>query len=78
MEVVRKKPKIIMGYSDTTTLLSYFNQLGLVTLHGPMIMSGFSQWVSLGETFHNHIKTFYLKIQSIMFIRPLAHIVRDI
>jgi len=56
-ENIRKNPKIIIGYSDTTTLLTYFNQLGLITLHGPAIMAGFSQWNSLGEKFQEHIKT---------------------
>lgn len=56
-EVIQKNPKIIIGYSDTTTLLTYFNQLGLVTLHGPAIMAGFSQWDALGQKFQKHIKT---------------------
>ncbi len=56
-DVIRKNPKIIIGYSDATTLLTYFNQLGLVTLHGPAIMVGFSQWEALGKKFHEHIKT---------------------
>ncbi len=56
-EIIRKNPKIIMGYSDTTTLLTYFNQLGLVTLQGPTIMAGFSQWNSLGQKFQEHVKT---------------------
>lgn len=54
---IRKNPKIIIGYSDTTTLLTYFNQFGLITLHGPAIMAGFSQWDYLGEKFQEHIKT---------------------
>ncbi len=57
VEIIRKNPKIIIGYSDTTTLLTYFNQLGLVTLHGPAIMAGFSQWDALGKNFQEHIKT---------------------
>ena len=55
-DTIRKNPKIIIGYSDTTTLLTYFNQLGLVTLHGPAIMAGFSQWDSLGKKFQEHIR----------------------
>ncbi|MHA2251324.1 MAG: S66 family peptidase [Candidatus Kariarchaeaceae archaeon] len=42
-EIITNNPKILMGYSDTTTLLAYLNQWGLVTLHGPSIMAGFSQ-----------------------------------
>lgn len=55
--VIRKNPKIIIGYSDATTLLTYLNQLGLVTLHGPTIMAGFSQWAALGKNFQEHVKT---------------------
>lgn len=62
-ETIRKNPKIIIGYSDTTTLLTNFNQLGLVTLHGPAIMAGFSQWDALGKEFQKHIK-------SILFNNP--------
>ncbi len=57
LDIIKKNPKIILGYSDTITLLTYFNQMGLVTLHGPAIMAGFSQWDSLGKSFQEHIKT---------------------
>ncbi|HLP80265.1 MAG TPA: S66 peptidase family protein [Acidobacteriota bacterium] len=36
-------PKIIMGYSDSTTFLSYFAGLGLPTFNGPTVMAGLSQ-----------------------------------
>src|SRR5437870_13753551 len=55
-EVIRSNPKILMGYSDTTTLLSYCNQLGLVTFHGPSIMAGFSQMESSPASFATHVK----------------------
>ena len=60
-EIITKNPKIILGYSDTTTLTTYLNQLGLVTLNGPSIMAGFSQWDALGTSFQKHIKTILLK-----------------
>ena len=55
-EIVKNNPKIFLGYSDTTTMNCYFNQSGLVTLNGPSIMAGFSQWDSLGKDFQEHIK----------------------
>ncbi|MBP6974566.1 MAG: LD-carboxypeptidase [Candidatus Pacebacteria bacterium] len=55
-EVIQNNPKILIGYSDTTTLLTYLNQLGLVTFHGPSIMAGFSQAESLPESFTQHIQ----------------------
>ena len=54
-EAIRSNPKVLMGYSDTTTLLSYCNQLGLVTFHGPSIMAGFSQMENLPATFTAHV-----------------------
>ena len=38
-EVIEKNPKIFVGYSDITTLLTAINQkTGLVTFHGPLIL----------------------------------------
>ena len=53
-KVIIENPKIIMGYSDTTTLLAYGNLQGLITLHGPAIMAGFSQMENLPERFKSH------------------------
>lgn len=54
-DIISSNPKIFMGYSDTTTMLTYFNQLGLVTFHGPSIMAGFSQMESLPQIFKQHV-----------------------
>jgi muramoyltetrapeptide carboxypeptidase len=38
LETIKAHPKIFVGYSDLTTLLTYFSDaLGLVTFHGPMV-----------------------------------------
>jgi muramoyltetrapeptide carboxypeptidase len=38
LEKIKAHPKIFVGYSDQTTLLTYFlDQAGLVTFHGPMV-----------------------------------------
>ncbi|HCL00962.1 MAG TPA: LD-carboxypeptidase [Lachnoclostridium phytofermentans] len=43
-DMIRKHPKIFVGYSDITNLLSAFFQLcGFVTFHGPMVASNFLQ-----------------------------------
>jgi muramoyltetrapeptide carboxypeptidase LdcA involved in peptidoglycan recycling len=55
-KVVRSNPKIVMGYSDTTTLLAYCNRLGLVSFHGPSVMAGLSQIGSLSPSFTSHVK----------------------
>lgn len=55
-ETIAANPKILMGYSDTTTLLTYANQLGLVTFNGPSIMAGFAQAKTLPPTFSRHVR----------------------
>jgi len=57
IDTIKNNPKIILGFSDTTTLNSYINQMGLVTLNGPSIMAGFSQWSSLEKSFQEHVQT---------------------
>lgn len=40
---IKSHPKIFMGASDVTTLLTYFTDaIGLVTFHGPMVTKSFS------------------------------------
>ncbi len=51
------KPKILMGYSDTTTLLTYANQHGWVTMHGPSVMAGLSQMAAFPASFRGHLET---------------------
>jgi len=43
LKLIRRNPKIFLGYSDVTTLLTYLNdQLGIVTFHGPMVTKDFA------------------------------------
>ncbi len=43
LELIRQNPKIFVGYSDVTTLLTYINDAtGLLTFHGPMVTKDFS------------------------------------
>lgn len=57
LEIIKNNPKILMGYSDTTTLLTYINQLGLVTFNGPSVMAGFSQAGALPTGFIEHVRS---------------------
>jgi len=42
IEMIKKNPKIFIGYSDITTIHSALNQkAGLITFHGPMASSNF-------------------------------------
>jgi muramoyltetrapeptide carboxypeptidase LdcA involved in peptidoglycan recycling len=54
-DLILAHPKLLMGYSDTTTLLSYLSAQGLVTFHGPSIMAGIAQIESLGEPYKSHL-----------------------
>lgn len=69
-EIIKSNPKILMGFSDTTTLLTYGNQLGLVTFHGPSIMAGFSQLKYLPSAFTDHIKTMLFEASSTYQYKP--------
>ena len=39
---LQRHPKIFVGYSDVTTLLTWFTAAGLVTFHGPMVTKDFA------------------------------------
>src|SRR3989344_771724 len=39
-EIIANNPKILMGYSDTSTLHVFANLQGLITFYGPSIMAG--------------------------------------
>lgn len=44
IEVIRRNPKIFVGYSDITSLLTYFcDQADMVTFHGPMLVSDYAE-----------------------------------
>src|SRR3954466_3750684 len=48
LNVVRENPKIFVGYSDATTLLTWFTDAAkLVTFHGPMITRDFDDAADL-------------------------------
>jgi len=44
-DLIRRNPKIFVGYSDITALhLAIGKRTGLVTFHGPVVLSGFSAY----------------------------------
>ena len=55
-KVIAENPKILMGYSDTSTLHLFANLQGLITFYGPSIMAGFSQMDSLPKSFKSHVQ----------------------
>ncbi len=71
-QTITKNPKFLMGYSDTTILTTFCNQLGLVTFNGPCVMAGFSQMDALGDTFKKHITDFLFDKYSSYTYTPYA------
>ncbi len=57
---VTSNPKLLMGFSDFTTLLAYVAVLGNVTYHGPAIMAGIAQATALGTEYVAHLRTFLM------------------
>lgn len=57
-EVILPTPKLLMGFSDSTTFLSYLNTLGLVTFYGPSVMAGFAQLGNLPSSFEENMRHF--------------------
>lgn len=55
-KIIADNPKILMGYSDTSTIHVFANLQGLVTYYGPSIMAGLSQMDSLPESFKSHVR----------------------
>lgn len=51
--------KKFMGYSDSTTLLLYLRTLGVQTIHGPTIMSGFSEMSGVAKELEKHMRDFF-------------------
>jgi len=42
-DLILKNPKLIMGFSDSTSFLAYLNNLGLKTYYGHSVMAGLAQ-----------------------------------
>ncbi|HET7577650.1 MAG TPA: S66 peptidase family protein [Bacillales bacterium] len=57
-ELILQNPKLIMGFSDATTFLSYLNSLGMVTFNGPSVMAGLAQMKHLPAEHIQHLKAF--------------------
>lgn len=69
LEKIMANPKLIMGYSDATTYLSYFAMHGMVTFYGPSIMAGLAQADVLEPVFKEHVEEF-LKGPGIPYMFP--------
>ncbi len=57
MDMILDNQKFIMGFSDSTTFLSYLNQLGMVTYYGLSVMAGFAQ-IHNDKVYNSSIQSF--------------------
>ena len=64
LEKILNHPKMIMGFSDATTFLTYLNTLGMVTFYGPSVMAGFAQLEHIDESYRESLKEFLLKLET--------------
>ena len=55
-ETIKRNLKIVMGFSDTSTLLIFCHLQGMLTFHGPSIMAGLAQADNLPERFETELK----------------------
>lgn len=59
-DTITANPKMMMGYSDFTTLLAAVSGFGNVTLHGPGIMAGIAQMEALGQDYIDRLRDLLL------------------
>lgn len=58
-DAILASPKVLMGYSDTTTMTSSLSFRGMVAFNGPAIMAGFAQMAHLPSSFENQLREFF-------------------
>jgi muramoyltetrapeptide carboxypeptidase LdcA involved in peptidoglycan recycling len=56
-QLLAQNPKVVLGYSDTCTLLVYLRSLGHVVFHGPSVMGGLAQAASYPGTFLDQFRS---------------------
>ncbi|MCI4327692.1 MAG: LD-carboxypeptidase [Thermoplasmata archaeon] len=49
-------PKVLVGYSESTTLLVWMRRNGVVAYHGPSVMAGIAQWRALPPEFGQQLR----------------------
>jgi muramoyltetrapeptide carboxypeptidase LdcA involved in peptidoglycan recycling len=64
-------PKILLGFSDSTTQLVFYNQAALVTFNGPAVMAGFAQ-LERFEALAAHVRSLLFEPDDTYEYRPYA------
>src|SRR5438105_3709551 len=77
LAIIASHPKIFMGYSDNTTLLTYLSDAAnLVTFHGPMLAKDFARTDGIDlrswQSALSGIETWRLEFGADSEVRPLA------
>jgi muramoyltetrapeptide carboxypeptidase LdcA involved in peptidoglycan recycling len=72
LEVARAHPKILLGYSDTTTQLLTYAQAGLTVMNGPVVMAGLAQLANL-PGLEQHIRALLFEPTSQYDYRPFGY-----
>ena len=71
--LIGRHPKILLGYSDTTTLLTFAHLQGMVTFHGPSVMSGLAQLASHPTAHRTHLHTMLFSTQATLNYTAARH-----
>jgi muramoyltetrapeptide carboxypeptidase LdcA involved in peptidoglycan recycling len=64
-------PKILLGFSDSTTQLTFYNLAGLVTFNGPAVMAGFAQLEQF-DGLADHVRALLFEPGDTYAYRPYA------
>jgi muramoyltetrapeptide carboxypeptidase LdcA involved in peptidoglycan recycling len=56
-QLLAENPKVVLGFSDTCTLLVYLRSLGHVAFHGPSVMGGLAQAASYPNSFLDQFRS---------------------
>jgi len=72
--VIAAHPKILMGYSDTTVLLSAVRRAGIVAFHGPAVMAGVAQLPALEPSAAAHVRDMLFGLAQSAELPSLAHV----
>jgi len=72
LDLIKANPKILMGFSDSATFLTFLNTQGLVTYNGPSIMAGFAQMEHLDKAFETHVRELLFESPETYDFRPYS------
>jgi muramoyltetrapeptide carboxypeptidase LdcA involved in peptidoglycan recycling len=70
LDLIAAHPKILMGFSDITTLTTVLNQRGLVTFNGPSVMAGFAQLHNMPSALADHVRAILMEPTDSYEYRP--------